>query len=501
MTLDFYCGDEYVPMHFYEAMQIFAHLYGMPGLHPGAEGAEFLRAAQNAGTDTGASGALTLSGDGGNGVFLLDEKTAREDAYRDDPVLAAHHELADGKNLLKRYLYKTLTGIYGYESPWGALTGVRPTKVFHNLLKAGLSEEEAREHFMRFFGTSEKKTSLCAETFANQRRFLGAKEGECGLYVSIPFCPTICSYCTFGSSPVARYSKRIDEYVDRLVEELEFTAELMNGKLKPSSVYIGGGTPTSISAEQLARVMNKITELFGGDLEEFSVEAGRPDTVTEEKLAAAMECGATRVSINPQTMNAETLKTVGRAHTPEQTEEAFTLARKAGFTNINMDLIAGLPGETAGDFSRTLEMVCAMRPDGITVHTLALKRASRLAKDDIMKSRVRALETEKMCDAGFDAAHSIGLSPFYMYRQKNCVGNNENVSYCRPGAESPYNIHIMEEDMTVIACGAGAVTKIVKDGGRFIKRFFNTKSVDEYYTAAETVKERKTEAIRECELN
>ena len=497
MTLDFYCGDEYVPMHFYEAMQIFAHLYGMPELHPGAEGADFLRADGSGRTGTGAAGALALGGAGGEGVFFFDEETARRDAFADDPVLAAHPELADGKNLLKRQLYMALKGIYVYESPWGALTGVRPTKVFHNLLKAGLSEDEAREHFMRFFGTSEKKTALCTETFNNQKRFLGAKDGECGLYVSIPFCPTICSYCTFGSSPVARYAKRIDEYIDRLCEELEFTAALMSGKLKPSSVYIGGGTPTSISAEQLARVMNKITELFGSDgIDEFSVEAGRPDTITLDKLAAAKECGATRVSINPQTMNAETLRTIGRAHTPEQTEEAFRLARKLGFTNINMDLIAGLPGESAEDFAQTLDEIGKMGPDGLTVHTLALKRASRLAKDDIMKSRVRALETKKMCDAGFDAAHSIGLRPFYMYRQKNCVGNNENVSYCRPGMESPYNIHIMEEDMTVVACGAGAVTKVVKDGGRFIKRFFNTKSVDEYYTAAETVKSRKEEALK-----
>ncbi len=487
MKLDFYCREEYTPMHYYEAMQVFSHIYGMPELHPAWDFGD---------KETGPDSVLRVTGEDGNvfdyNIFVED---ARKSAYGDDRITGLRKDLSNDRNLLKRYLYKILSGIYGYESPWGVLTGVRPVKVLHKLLEAGLSEDEARAHFKDFFFVTDRKADLCFDTFKNQKRFIGPSEDEISIYVSIPFCPTICSYCTFGSSPIKRYLTRVDGYIDILEKEIEFVSPMMKGK-RIADIYVGGGTPTSVSPAQLARILDIIGKSFDtGSLGEFSVEAGRPDTVTREKLEAIKSRGVTRISINPQTMNDRTLETIGRHHTSAQTVEAFYLARELGFENINMDVIAGLPGETPDDFSRTMEVIEKLGPSGLTVHALALKRASRLSKDDGMKKQVAVSGTEKMCDIGAAGARSMGMVPYYLYRQKNCVGNNENVSYCRPGFESPYNIHIMEEDRTVIAFGAGAVTKIVKDGGNVIERFFNTKSVDEYLGSLDEILSRKQAAI------
>ena len=486
MKLDFYCREEYAPMHYYEAMQVFAHLFGMPEIHCGW------------GEDdkTGADSLLTVTCDGGEtGSYPIFIDAAREDAYSEDPVLDARRGLANDRNLLKRYLYKLLSKIYGYGSLWGVLTGVRPVKVLHKLLEAGIGEEDARSHFRDFFFVTEKKIDLCFETLKNQRKFIGVDEDEVSVYVSIPFCPTICSYCTFGSSLVSRYESRIGLYIDELENEIDYAAGRLKGK-KITDIYIGGGTPTSVTASQLDRILGILVRNFDlKALSEFSVEAGRPDTITEEKLLVLKKYGVTRISINPQTMNEKTLKAIGRHHTPEETVAAFRMARRIGFDNINMDVIAGLPGENAADFEHTMEEIEKLGPDGLTVHTLALKRASRLSKDEDSRKQVAVSETEKMCDCGAEAARSCGMHPYYLYRQKNCVGNNENVSYCRPGCESPYNIHIMEEDKTVIAFGAGAVTKVVKNGGAFIERFFNTKSVDEYLTSREEIIRRKKGAL------
>ncbi len=487
MKLDFYCREEYTPMHYYEAMQVFAHIYGMPELHPESD---------LGGSEEAPDSVLRLS-DANTApreikIYVSD---ARRSAVTEDSVYAAHTGLSNDRNLLKRYLYKILSDIYGYKSPWGVLTGVRPVKVLHKLFEAGLTEDEARAHFRDFFFVTDKKTELCFDTFKNQKKFIGPSEDEISFYVSIPFCPTICSYCTFGSSPISRYQKRIDSYIDVLEKEIEFVSPRLKGK-KVTDIYIGGGTPTSISAGQLGRILDILGRNFDiGSLDEFSVEAGRPDTVTREKLSAIKSRGVTRISINPQTMNDRTLETIGRRHTSAETVAAYKLAKEIGFENINMDVIAGLPGETPSDFLHTMDEIEKLGPSGLTVHALALKRASRLSKDDDMKKQVAVSDTEKMCDIGAKAAKAMNMSPYYLYRQKNCVGNNENVSYCRKGFESPYNIHIMEEDKTVIACGAGAVTKIVKDGGSFIGRFFNTKSVDEYLVSLDEIIRRKQEAL------
>ncbi|MBP5311698.1 MAG: coproporphyrinogen dehydrogenase HemZ [Clostridia bacterium] len=488
MKLDFYCREEYCPMHYYEAMQVFAHALGMPELHPGSADVIDREVPSP-------DSLLTVTEEDGSVrkyPFFIDD--ARKSAYGEDRVIDLHRDLSNDRNLLKRYLYKILSGIYGRGSPWGVLTGVRPVKVLHNLIRYGLSEEDALSHFRDFFFVTDKKSALCLETLKNQFRFIGGDEPGCSFYVSIPFCPTICSYCTFGSSPIGRYSSRIDSYIDLLEKEIDFTAPLIAANV--TEIYIGGGTPTSISAKQLERLLEILKRNFNiSGLSEFCVEAGRPDTVDAEKLGVLKKYGVTRISINPQTMNDKTLAAIGRRHTSEQTVDAFGLARQAGFDNINMDVIAGLPGETATDFKRTMKEIRKLDPDGLTVHTLALKRASSLSRDEDMKKVVAVDETESMCDFGAATCASMGMKPFYLYRQKNCVGNNENVSYCKPGRESPYNIHIMEEDRTVFACGAGAVTKVVKNGGSVIERFFNTKSVDEYLVIGDEIIRRKRAAL------
>ena len=476
---EFYVRDEHVPMHYYEAMQIFAHIFGMPELHTGAEIPE------------GADAILVSEGN----PFFLTACDAQKSAEADDPVFGKHPQLSNDRNLLKRLLYKRLTEIYNYESPWGALTGVRPTKVLTNLVRYGLTDDEIREHFRKFYYMSESKIGLCFDTYYNQKDFLGVPDSKiCGFYIGIPFCPTVCSYCTFGSSPIARYAKRVPEYVDYLIKEIEFTAGLMRGRYEPESIYVGGGTPTSVDGESLEKILSAVADNFDiSGLKEFCVEAGRPDTITADKLKIIKNAGVTRISINPQTMNDETLLKIGRAHTRADIIRVYNEARALGFDNINMDIIAGLPDESTGDFEFTLEELAKLKPDAVTCHTLALKRASSLSKAADTKDRILPFETEKMVDSARRTLKNAGLRPFYLYRQKNCVGNNENVSYAMPGKESPYNIHIMEEDMTIIACGAGAVTKIIGEGT--IDRFFNMKSVEDYFGMYQTVLERKRKAI------
>ncbi len=455
----FYCTEQTVPMHFYEALQVFSHLFGLP---------EFV---------TDADENKLITGDGRE--FPIDPAHAQDARFTD----------VSEKNLLKRYLYKVMSEALGYNSPWGCMTGVRPTKIFHSLLTAGKSVPEAEAYLKDFYFVTPQKIKLVSETFKNQEKFLKKDENVCSFYLGIPFCPTICSYCTFGSSPLARYVRRVDEYVDALIKEFDATLRAASG-YRIDSVYIGGGTPTTLTAEQLSRLLAAVAgKIDVGSLSEFSLEAGRPDTITAEKLAVMKKYGVTRISINPQSMNVKTLERIGRSHSPKSTLDVYKTAKESGFDNINMDLICGLPGENTEDFTNTLDCVTKLSPECVTVHTLSLKRASDLSKNEEEIGAVAAWETEKMSAVAFDTLTACGYRPFYMYRQKNCVGNNENVCYCKPGYESPYNIHIMEEDMTIFACGEGAVTKIVK--GDKISRFFNMKSVEDYFSRFDAQLEAK----------
>jgi oxygen-independent coproporphyrinogen-3 oxidase len=478
-------------MYYFEAMQIFSHIFGMPEVFCGVD-------------DNGEGKALIKvrseekSLEDRCEIYEITEDKATSDVKAEDRLFCRGLLEITPENILKRYLYKVLCGIYGYRSPWGCMTGVRPTKIVNKLYAMGFDRAQVKDHFKGFYMMSEEKAELALETTEVQSPFIEAQKKEprkAGFYVGIPFCPTRCTYCSFAASPIGQYKKRVDEYLDVLEREINDTVALIQGKYIIESVYIGGGTPTSLNAKQLERLFKMIQPILqGGTVTEFALEAGRPDSIDREKLRLAKEAGVGRISVNPQTMNGKTLERIGRKHTPEDTITAFQLAREAGFENINMDLIAGLPGETAEDVERTLEIIEKLAPDSLTVHTLSIKRASELRYDDNEKATLKADVTGIMTEKARALAEKLGMRPFYMYRQKNQLGNHENVCYCRPGCESPYNIHIMEEDQTIIACGCGAVSKFVSEEGNIV-RSFNMKGVPEYLERYDVMMQRKKESV------
>lgn len=490
VKVEFYCGKEQLPMHYFEAMQIFSHIFGMPEVFCGEAGLDENAYLRVYGKDDSLSDICT--------VYEINIEKAISDVKAADRLFCDGLLDVSNENLLKRYLYKVLSEVYGYESPWGCMTGVRPTKIVNKLYSMGFSREDVKSHFKAFYLMSEKKAELALKTTDVQNPFIETQKKEprkAGFYVGIPFCPTRCTYCSFAASPIGQYKKRVDEYLDVLEREIKDTLDLVGDKFIIESVYIGGGTPTALNARQLERLLDMLAPLTSRDsVIEFALEAGRPDSIDEEKLAIAKAAGVSRISVNPQTMNEKTLERIGRKHTTEDTIKAFELARKAGFENINMDLIAGLPGESVEDFMHTLDIIEKLSPDSLTVHTLSIKRASELRYDDNEKASLRADVTGVMTEKASELAGKLGMQPFYMYRQKNQLGNHENVCYCRPGCESPYNIHIMEEDQTIIACGCGAVSKFVSAEGNIV-RSFNMKGVPEYLERYDVMMGRKKECL------
>lgn len=408
----------------------------------------------------------------------------------------------DIKNALKQTLYQMLAKACGGELPWGTLTGIRPTKIPMKLLEEGKSEGEAFIYMKDTYLASDEKIRLAIEIAQRERRLLNKIDYENGysLYIGIPFCPSTCLYCSFTSYSLAAYKGYVDAYLDALEKEIDFVAAKFCHK-KLNSVYIGGGTPTTLSAEQLDRLLRKIRCSF--DLQhclEFTVEAGRPDSITREKLEALKKNSITRISVNPQTMKQETLDIIGRKHTVEQTLESFRLAREVGMDNINMDLIMGLPNETIDDVRHTMEVMKELRPDNITIHSLAIKRAARL---NIFKDYYKDMEminTAEHMDLCAAFCKDMGLEPYYLYRQKGMAGNMENVGYAAPGKAGVYNILIMEEKQTIVALGAGASTKIVlpdlnEDGNHLIERVENVKDVKTYITRIDEMIARKERAV------
>lgn len=395
------------------------------------------------------------------------------------------------ERVLAIQLFKCFVAVTGYVSPWGILTGVRPAKLYSALCKKG-GKNYARSFFKEKFLVSDKKIELCEKTYEREGEITSQSEKDSfSLYVSIPFCPTRCSYCSFVSHSVEMAKKLIPEYLEKLIDEIVITAQIARtNNLKLRSVYIGGGTPTTLSAEQLEQLMKVISENFDIKGKEYTVEAGRPDTITEEKLRVIKENGATRISINPQTMNDEVLNVIGRKHTSDDTVNAFLLARKLGFDNINMDLIAGLPSDTFESFCGTVERVTALKPDSVTVHSLALKRASNLNSENIPQFE-SGVTASKMVDFAYDFLSQHGITPYYMYRQSKTVGNNENVGYATSFKESFYNVYIMDETHTILACGASAVTKLRQPGGSYIERIFNYKYPYEYINNFNEILSRK----------
>ena len=370
-------------------------------------------------------------------------------------------------------------------------------------LKAWMEEEKdsakLEQRFRETYLADPQKANLCRRVAQREKVLLESRpfEKEYSLYIGIPFCPTTCLYCSFTSFPVSRFGDRMRAYLDALYKELAFVAKHHRDK-KLTTIYIGGGTPTTLNPQQLDRLIRKIKCSFDlSDLVEFTVEAGRPDSITKEKLMVLRNHDISRISINPQTMKQETLDLIGRHHTVQQTIDSFYLARELGFDNINMDLIVGLPGESLSDVADTMEVIRKLAPDNLTVHSLAIKRAARL---NIQRERYQDFEIVNTADhiaLTSKVAEEMGLFPYYLYRQKNMAGNFENVGYAAPGKAGVYNVLIMEEKQSIVACGAGASTKRVwvqpnPDGTHRIERAENVKDVAQYITRIDEMIERKS---------
>ena len=386
------------------------------------------------------------------------------------------------ERLLAVALYRCFTEASGYIPKWGILTGVRPAKLFSRL-SAAYDDEKAADWFKNALMADESKISLCRETVESEKRITGLSlPCSFSLYISVPFCPSRCSYCSFVSHSVEQAKGLIPRYVDLLVREIEKTAEISASLgLRLETVYIGGGTPTSLTAAQLSAVMSAVAGNFDlSHLREYTVEAGRPDTVTAEKLKAIKALGVTRISINPQTMNDRVLERIGRRHTSEDTVKAFMLARKCGFDNINTDLIAGLPGDDYVSFKNTLSRVLKLEPESVTVHSLAMKRASTLNINGEFPEAQAGKTADMMVEYAKKTLTEAGIFPYYMYRQSKTVGNLENVGYSKRGSECLYNVFTMDETHSVLACGASAVTKLREPNGDYIERIFNYKYPYEY---------------------
>ena len=464
------------------------------------------------------------------------EKRAAEQAvkaeYTDDEDKADEEKKTDEtmdektyKYGFKCFLYRTLSQETGKSLPGGNLTGIRPTKIAYQLLEQGAGQREIIEHYMQRYYVNREKAKLSVDIARRERELLSGlcrqedtpgqermdspqnvlwKEGGndggqdydrgyslgYSLYIGIPFCPSTCLYCSFTSFPIGAYRKDVDRYIDCLVKEMEFTAQIYRNR-RLDCVYIGGGTPTTLEAEQLERLLGKLKALFDfSSVREFTVEAGRADSITEDKLRVLRKYGVDRISVNPQTMKQETLDIIGRKASVAQVEEAYALARRLGFDNINMDLILGLPGELEADVQGTIDRVVELAPDSLTVHSLAIKRASGLNRW-IQENGMPVLHnTDETMEIAAQGAERLGLVPYYLYRQKNMSGNFENVGYAREGKFGLYNILIMEEVQTIVALGAGAITKRVYPDG-LIKRSENVKDVSQYIERIGEMIERK----------
>lgn len=389
---------------------------------------------------------------------------------------------SDDELSMATLLYRLLEEFTGVSLSWGLLTGVRPIKLFRKLSHQ-IGEAAAAEYFRNSLLVSSEKTELAKITCVNEQKILDTSKPESySLYISIPFCPSRCSYCSFVSQSVEKAKHLIAPYVDLLCEELKVTAKIAKDcNLRLESVYMGGGTPTSLEAPQLAQILRTVHENYDmSTCREFTVEAGRPDTITKEKLIALKENGCDRLSVNPQTLIDEVLQNIGRRHTVEDFYNSFNLAREVGFTHINTDLIAGLPGDTPESFKKTMEGICSLSPESVTVHTLSMKRSSQLTGDNM---QIMARDTEnvsEMLSCAYESLSKEDFAPYYLYRQSRMVGNMENTGWSKRGFEGIYNVFIMDETHTILACGAGAVTKLKDPESDNIERIFNFKYPYEY---------------------
>lgn len=401
---------------------------------------------------------------------------------------------ADRELALSRLLFSAMKSITGIDAKWGVITGIRPVKRVNAMLSRGLDKEQVYDILKEKYLCSEEKCDIAYKTAVTQKPVLDNLKGDSfSLYVSVPFCPTRCSYCSFVSQSIEGCMNLIPEYVNKLCNEIEYTAKITSKiGLKLDSVYFGGGTPTTLSAPQLERLMRTIEENFDmSSVREYTVEAGRPDTITEEKLLTLKANGCGRVSINPQTMSDSVLEAIGRKHTTAQFLESFKLARKIGFECINTDIIAGLPTDTFESFKHTVDSLIELAPENITVHTLSIKRTARLNHSE--ERSVLNNPADRMVEYATKRLLDNGYLPYYLYRQKNMLENLENIGWTKPGYESIYNIYIMEEVQTILAMGAGGSTKLVDMESGRLQRVFNYKFPLEYNKHFELMLKRKNE--------
>ncbi len=414
--------------------------------------------------------------------------------YRSVEMCPADADSREEEISMARGLYRLFSEITKIKPKWGILTGVRPSKLYSSIYHETASADTTKEYMHRRLLVDEDKLTLCQAAFlAEEKAESHSSPDAFSLYISIPFCPTRCSYCSFVSHSVEKTAKMVPQYVELLCRELKDIARIAKEQgLKCKTVYWGGGTPTQLSAEQLDTVMTVMEDVFDlSDLLEYTVEGGRPDTITAEKLLVLKQHNVDRLSINPQTMHNEILNIIGRRHTAEQVVEAFHMAREAGFDNINMDLIAGLPGDNFDGFCDTLQQLIALQPENITIHTLSIKRSSFLTSRGEIATVPDVKTVEQMLDYANAVLTNEGYAPYYLYRQSKMLGNQENVGWSKKNKDCLYNIYMMNELHTVLSAGAGGVTRLKAPHGSEIERIFNYKYPYEYIERFDTLLERK----------
>lgn len=445
-----------------------------------------------------------IKNDGNEDIIIITEKTDDSlivDAKVYDKrlvktkIIDSNEDMATAMSVL---LYNTLSGLMGFKSAWGILFGVRPAKLMHRFTQS-YGEQGARDYFINNFLVSPEKTELAIEVMKHENQIISLSgEKSFSLYISIPFCPTRCAYCSFVSHSIERTKKLIEPYVELLCKELEETGKIVKVlNLRLETIYFGGGTPTALEAESLIKIFDTINNSFDlSALREYTVEAGRPDTVTRKKLNALKNAGVTRISINPQSFNDEVLDAIGRRHTAKQTVDAFYLARECGFDNINMDFIAGLPKDNTASFRNSIDKAIELGAESITVHTLALKSAAYMVTRESTFDLTDRLTVSDMVDYSNTTLSYSKYYPYYMYRQSKSLGNLENVGWCKSGMDCLYNIYMMDETHSVLAVGAGAVTRLKNQRTGKIERIYNYKYPYEYIDDFNEIISRKSGILK-----
>ena len=462
----------------------------MKSFYPEHDVRVYAEAEQNEHQDSGSHATIHLFDNSMKVVIDIDGRKEYVHTYQNDTDVT--------KKERKLSIYQDLCDYTGKTLPWGNLTGIRPTKLAMGMLAEGKEDTEIAAWLKATHAVSDEKAKLSIDIARREKAILDRIHYADGysIYIGIPFCPTTCLYCSFTSNPIAVWRKRAAEYLQALFQEIDFVAKIYRDKIL-DTVYIGGGTPTTLEAEELDRLLQHVRDrLDFQHVTEFTVEAGRADSITREKLDVLKKHGVTRISVNPQTMKDETLRYIGRQHTVAQVKDAFWLAREAGFDNINMDIILGLPGELEADVQHTIDEIVKLNPDSLTVHSLAVKRASKLSQWIEEHGIAMLRNTDSTMKIAQNGADALNMKPYYLYRQKNMSGNFENVGYAREGKYGIYNILIMEEKQTIVACGAGSISKRVYPDGR-IERCENVKDVASFIERIDEMIERKRKLLED----